>query len=89
MTTRQEVVAALFIDCGEGREIKHGARAGQIRWTQMPSARFECLLCQTAETPIVRPGEPIPAAVTRFIAHIRTTHQAVCTAAWSSQGAAA
>lgn len=81
MTTRQEVVSALFVDCGEGREIRHGARAGQIRWTRMPSARFECLLCQTAETPVVRPGEPVPAAVARFVNHIRTTHQAVCTAA--------
>ncbi|MFH8717278.1 hypothetical protein [Streptomyces zaomyceticus] len=87
--TRQEVVAALFIDCGKAREIRHGDRAGQIRWTRLPSARFECLLCRTAETPIVRPGEPIPSAVARFIAHIRTTHQAVCTAATPNQGAAA
>ncbi|MFJ3097394.1 hypothetical protein [Streptomyces hydrogenans] len=87
MTGHQRVTSALFITCGEGREIKHGDRAGQIRWTEMPSARFECLLCQTAETPIVRLGEPIPAAIARFIAHIRTTHQAVCTA--STEGARA
>ncbi|MDV5145887.1 hypothetical protein R1T08_17145 [Streptomyces sp. SBC-4] len=89
MTTQQEVVGALFIDCGEGREIKNGDRAGRIRWTRMPSARFECLLCRTAETPAIRPSEPVPAAVARFIAHIRTTHQAVCTAANPNQGAAA
>ncbi|MFG3349544.1 hypothetical protein ACGF1Z_31360 [Streptomyces sp. NPDC048018] len=83
--TSQQVTSALFIDCGEGREIKHGAHAGRIRWTRMPTARFECLLCQTADTPIFRPGEPRPTAVARFIAHIRTTHQAVCTA--STEGA--
>ncbi|XUM01262.1 hypothetical protein ACQ86F_31795 [Streptomyces venezuelae ATCC 10712] len=88
MTARRQVTSALFVVLGEGREIRHGARAGQIRWTQMPEARFECLLCQTAETPVVRPGEPIPAAVARFIAHIRTTHQAVCTAA-TTEGARA
>ncbi|MEE1814251.1 hypothetical protein PUR59_04345 [Streptomyces sp. SP18ES09] len=82
MTARQQVTSALFVDLGEGREIRHGARAGQIRWTQ-PEARFECLICRTAETPVVRPGEPIPAVVGRFIAYIRTTHQAVCTAATS------
>ncbi|MFE6225441.1 hypothetical protein [Streptomyces sp. NPDC057854] len=86
--TGQRVTSALFIDCGEGREIYRGAFAGRIRWTRMPSARFECLLCQTAETPVVRPGEPIPAAVARFIAHIRTTHQAVCTAATEGARAA-
>lgn len=89
MTTRQEVVGALFIDCGEGREIKHGDRAGRIRWTRMPSARFECLLCQTAETPVIRPAEPVPAAVARFIAHIRTTHEAVCPMANRIEGARA
>ncbi|MFC8491823.1 hypothetical protein ACFUJU_13670 [Streptomyces sp. NPDC057235] len=76
MTGRRAVVAALFVDLGEGREIRHGDRAGQIRWTRPPRARFECVACQWASETVTGPE-----AVKTFIAHIRTTHQAVCTAA--------
>jgi len=69
MTTRR-VSAVLFVDCGEGREIKRGDRAGQIRWDRLPRARYECLRCQTVETPTGRgPGD-----VARFVAAIRTSH---------------
>ncbi|MFF8290459.1 hypothetical protein ACF068_14690 [Streptomyces sp. NPDC016309] len=78
MTAR--IIGALFVDLGEGREIKHGDRAGHIRWRRLPSARFECLLCGTAEFPTVRPKEPVPAAVRRFIASIREDHRAQCPA---------
>lgn len=80
MTGRPVITGALFIDLGEGFEIKSGARAGQIRWTREPRARFECLLCRTTETPTAGPKESIPAAVARFVASIRTDHRASCPA---------
>jgi hypothetical protein len=61
--------AALFVDLGESYEIKTGDRAGQIRWTEQPRARFECLRCQTTEGPVTG-----PANVTRFVATIRGAH---------------
>ncbi len=83
--TARRVVDALFVDLGEGREIKHGARAGQIRWTREPAARFECLRCYATEVPNIRPKETVPAAVARFVASIRTDHRAQCPA--TTQGA--
>ncbi len=81
--TGQRVTAALFVDCGEGREIRHGERAGQIRWTRQPRARFECLACGYRSEVVTGPD-----AVRTFVAHIRTTHQAVCPAA-TTEGAQA
>ena len=75
--TAREVVAALFVDLGEGREIKHGDRAGQIRWDRLPRARYECLRCQAVEVPDGRgPGD-----VARFVASIRATHTCRATSA--------
>jgi hypothetical protein len=88
MTGPARVLGALFVDLGEGREIKHGDRAGHIHWRRLPSARFECLLCGTAEFPNVRPKEPVPAAVRRFIDSIRESHRAICPAT-TTQGAQA
>ena len=31
MTGPQCITGALFVDCGEGREIRHGDRAGEIQ----------------------------------------------------------
>ncbi|WP_460071126.1 hypothetical protein [Streptomyces sp. YKOK-I1] len=69
MTTRR-INAVLLVDLGEGREIKHGDRAGQIRWDRLPRARYDCLLCGASETPDGRgPGD-----IARFVADIRTSH---------------
>lgn len=68
MSARQ-ITAALFVDCGEGFEIRSGDRAGQIRWTRQPRAKFECLRCNTSEGPVSGPRE-----VTAFVARIRTDH---------------
>ncbi|MEU0671321.1 hypothetical protein ABZ330_00215 [Streptomyces sp. NPDC006172] len=66
----RRIIAALFVDLGEGREIKKGDRAGQIRWDRLPRARYECLLCGTSEVPDGRgPGD-----IARFVASIRTDH---------------
>lgn len=81
--TTQQVVSVLFVDCGEGYEIKHGDRAGQIRWTLQPRARFECVACNWASEVVTG-----PTAVRKFIDHIHDTHQAVCTAA-TTEGAQA
>lgn len=72
MTGQQRITGALSIDLGEGREIKHGARAGQIRWTRQPAARFECLLCRTSETATGVDD------VRAFVSTIRTTHPTRC-----------
>lgn len=85
MTGRRVVVDALFVDLGEGYEIKRGDRAGQIRWTRQPAARFECVLCRTTEVPSARPKETVPAAVARFVTSIRKSHRATCPA--TTQGA--
>ncbi|MEU9865517.1 hypothetical protein AB0D99_32075 [Streptomyces sp. NPDC047971] len=81
--TGQRVTAALFIDCGEGREIRHGDRAGQIRYTRQPRARYECAACNYRSETVTGPD-----AVKAFVAHIRATHQAVCPAA-TTEGARA
>jgi hypothetical protein len=78
VTGPTRVISALYVDLGEGREIKTGDRAGQIRWTRPPRARFECLLCGTEEVPAIGPKEPVPAAVAQFVATIRSTHQTRC-----------
>jgi hypothetical protein len=73
--------AALTVDCGEGFEIKHGERAGQIKYTRQPRAKYECLLCRTVEGPVTGPE-----AVKRFASTIRTAH--ICNAPARSQQAA-
>ncbi|MCX5197191.1 hypothetical protein OOK31_25390 [Streptomyces sp. NBC_00249] len=77
------VVGGLFIDGGEGHEIKHGDRAGQIRWTSQPRARYECVACRWKSETVTG-----PAAVKAFVAHIRTTHRATCPAT-TNEGARA
>ncbi|MFB6809451.1 hypothetical protein [Streptomyces sp. NPDC056387] len=78
----RQVTAALRIDCGTGIEIKDGDRAGQIWWKTEPRARYECVACQWRSEIVTG-----AAAVQRFTDHIRTTHQAVCPAAATQQGA--
>lgn len=73
--TEMRVADALFVDCGEGREIKHGARAGQIRYTREPRARFECVRCGYASPTVTG-----PAAVRDFVANEPRDHRAVCPA---------
>jgi hypothetical protein len=69
MNTRG-IDAALFVDLGDGREIRSGDRAGQITWKRLPRARYECLRCNTREVPDGNgPGD-----IARFVATIRQTH---------------
>jgi hypothetical protein len=75
VTGPARVIDALYVDLGEGREIRHGDRAGQIRWTRQPRARFECLRCHTTEGPVTGPH-----AVREFVARIRADHRATCPA---------
>jgi hypothetical protein len=82
-----EVRDALFVDLGEGREIKQGDRAGQIKYTRQPRARFECVRCGYASPTVT--GAP---AVRDFVANEPTDHRAVCPAIHSTttqQGALA
>jgi hypothetical protein len=72
VTGQQRITGALFVDLGEGREIKHGARAGQITYKRQPAARFECLLCRTSQTATGADD------VRSFVATIRTTHPVHC-----------
>ena len=75
MTGRLTVADALFVDLGEGREIKHGDRRGQITYTRQPRARFECVRCGYASPTVTG-----PAAVRDFVANEPTDHRAVCPA---------
>lgn len=86
MTGRQLVAAALFIDCGDGYEIKQGDNAGEIKYRRPPRARFECVRCSYAS-----PTATGPAAVKRFIATEPTNHRAICPAnhTTNQQGATA
>lgn len=77
--TDVRALSELTVDCGEGYEIRHGDRAGQIRWTRQPRARFECLLCGRREDAERQRGESIAEAVARFTATIRATHHLACT----------
>ncbi|THA82765.1 hypothetical protein [Streptomyces sp. A0592] len=79
----RQVTSALFVDCGDGRETKHGDRAGQIRYTGQPRARYECLACGWQSETITG-----PTAIRRFLDHIRAAHKAACPAA-PSEGAQA
>jgi hypothetical protein len=74
-----DICDVIFVDLGEGFEIKDGDRAGQIRWTRPPRARFECLLCRTPEGPVT--GAPL---VRDFVANIRADHRARCRPAYPS-----
>ncbi|MET7944237.1 hypothetical protein [Streptomyces sp. NPDC005302] len=75
MTGRQQVNDALFIDCGDGYEIKHGDNAGEIKYRRPPRARFECVRCGYA-SPIVTG----PTAVKNFVAAARPEHRSICPA---------
>ncbi|MET7458084.1 hypothetical protein ACWEPZ_37730 [Streptomyces sp. NPDC004288] len=82
-----QVRDALFIDLGEGYEIKKdGPRKGQIWWKRDPRARYECLPCQYA-SPVVHGADEVRA----FVATIRTDHRAICPGrpAQPTEGAAA
>ena len=70
---RVEPIGALFVDLGEGREIKHGNSAGQITWKRQPRAKYECLLCRTTEGPVTGVLE-----VRAFVATIRADHRTRC-----------
>jgi hypothetical protein len=76
MTGQQRVLDALFVDLGDGFEIKNGDRAGQIKYTRQPRARFESVRCEYASEIVTG-----PAAVQRFVATARTEHRAICPAA--------
>lgn len=78
----RRVTGALRVDCGEGRETRHGERAGQIRWITQPRARYECVACGYRSETVTGPE-----AVKAFVSHIRTTHQATCPAANPTEGA--
>ncbi|MEU5974375.1 hypothetical protein [Streptomyces sp. NPDC047315] len=84
MSDRQRMTGALAVDLGEGREIKHGERAGQIRYTRPPRAVYACLLCQTQEGPVEGPE-----TVRRFVATVRAVHAARCTAGTTTERTAA
>lgn len=75
MTGRMTVADALFVDLGEGFEIKDGDRSGQIRWTRQPRARFECVRCGYASPTVTGPPQ-----VRDFVANEPTDHRAVCPA---------
>jgi hypothetical protein len=75
MTGRQKVRDALFVDLGEGHEIKQGDRAGQIKYTRQPRARFECVRCGYASPTVT--GAP---QVRDFVANEPRDHRAVCPA---------
>lgn len=72
MTAR--IPGALFVDLGDGHEIRHGDRAGQIVYRRQPRARYECLICRTVEGPVEG-----PAAVAQFVATVRAAHFTRCT----------
>ncbi|MFJ3923065.1 hypothetical protein [Streptomyces sp. NPDC090022] len=84
MDTGLRITGALFIDAGEGREIRHGDRAGQIHYTRHPRARYECLACGWTSETVTGPE-----AVKAFTSHIRITHPATCPAAAPTEGAQA
>lgn len=72
--------AALTVDLGEGFEIKNGERAGQIKYTRQPRAKYECLRCRTLEGPVTGPE-----AVKRFAATVQAAH--ICHAQGRQQAA--
>lgn len=75
--TAAQVVTALFVDLGEGRENK---QTGRIQWSRQPAARFECLLCHTQLGPVTGATK-----VAAFTATVHTDHRATCPA--TTQGA--
>lgn len=75
MTARQQVNDALFVDCGDGYEVKQGDDAGQIKYRRPPRARFECVRCGYASATVT--GAP---NVRDFVANEPTDHRAVCPA---------
>lgn len=75
MTGPARVIGALYVDLGEGREIRHGDRTGQVTYRRQPRARFECIRCRTVEGPVTGPE-----AVKRFVARIQQDHRATCPA---------
>lgn len=76
MTARQQVNDALFVDCGDGYEVKQGSSdAGEIKYRRPPRARFECVRCEYASEVVTG-----ATAVKRFVATAATDHRAVCPA---------
>jgi hypothetical protein len=73
--TGRTVADALFIDCGDGYEIKQGDNAGEIKYRRPPRARFECVRCEYASEIVTGPE-----AVKQFVATARTDHRAICPA---------
>ena len=69
MTGQRTVTGGLFVDCGDGFEIKQGDRAGQVKYRGTPRARYECVRCQTVEGPVSG-----AAKVREFVATIRDRH---------------
>jgi hypothetical protein len=76
---RQEIRAALRIDCGDGRE----TGPGTFTYRRPPRAKYECLRCRTEEGPVTG-----AAAVKDFVATIRARHAATCTARQTERKAA-
>ncbi|MFF0019133.1 hypothetical protein ACFYQQ_01005 [Streptomyces sp. NPDC005496] len=74
------VADALFVDLGDGREIKEGARAGQITYKRQPRARYECLRCGYHAPPVT--GAP---AVRDFVTNEPRDHRASCPAITTHQ----
>lgn len=79
MSARQELRAALFIDCGDGR----ATGTGQFTYRKQPRAKYECLRCRTTEGPVTG-----AAAVKDFVANIRARHAATCAARQTERNAA-
>jgi hypothetical protein len=52
--------------------VRLGQQSRDGRWTKVPAAKYECLLCETTES--VTGAD----AVTQFIQTIRTSHPVSC-----------
>ncbi|MGX1483397.1 hypothetical protein RKD45_002473 [Streptomyces griseus] len=63
--------------------VKLGRQSRDGRWVEQPAAKYECLICETAE--VVIGAEK----VTAFVQTIRLTHPATCPGAPTQQGAQA
>lgn len=68
-----QMTGGLAVDLGEGHQIKHGDRAGQIAYTRQPRAVYACLLCHQQEGPVQGPE-----TVKVFVATVRQVHAGRC-----------
>lgn len=75
MSGLQRVNDALFVDFGDGYEIRDGTHAGQIRYRRQPRARFECVRCGYASPVVTGPVD-----VREFVANEPNDHRAICPA---------